>query len=298
MALTAPNVRSVWGLIALFSSVLGTMLVLSLATWRSYYVDRLTIRGSLVSLVTLLQNQQFDTIEIQGLKWPQASGGYLRIQLPGSKAWLGLSAYTNEEQLQLIRWFWSVVPEDRQENWPRFCDRVAIPLRDGVRLSKRRLPPENIVHITPAYFDRSFLIGFPITLALAIGLGMWLKSWTTVVLPLMLVVLWIFARFSTPQKGMTDERLTWTSPQGRIGLLLCLGIVLPKSLILGMNWLGFPREIVFGTPIASMLLILFFAFREVRQIEKNDREVEEPLAVEAWEEKEKSLASSDSVPVA
>lgn len=123
-----PNVS----VLILGSIVFGPMLIGSLCLWRAYYVEQLTIRGSLVSLRSLTQNHQFDLSEIQSLVWsPYPRGGSLRFQLPGAKARLSLHGYSVEDRQEIIALLHTLVPDTQQENWPRFCHRVAIPLRDG-----------------------------------------------------------------------------------------------------------------------------------------------------------------------
>ncbi|MFN3149123.1 hypothetical protein [Bremerella sp.] len=112
--------------------VFGPMLFGALCLWRAYYVERLTIDGRLITLRSLTQNHHFDLSEIQSLAWSTyPRGGSLRMELPGSKARLSLHGYAPHDRQAIIALLHTIVPRPRQQNWPKFCHRIAIPLRDG-----------------------------------------------------------------------------------------------------------------------------------------------------------------------
>ncbi|QDU73315.1 hypothetical protein Pan97_02840 [Bremerella volcania] len=125
--------------------VFGPMLIGSLCMWRAYYVEQLTIDGSLISLRSLTQNHHFDVSEIQSLAWSAfPRGGSLRIQLAGSKARLSLHGFSPKDRQVMIAILHAMVPEPLQENWPKFCHRIAIPLRDGYFPNAEMTPIEQI----------------------------------------------------------------------------------------------------------------------------------------------------------
>lgn len=112
--------------------VFGPMLFGALCLWRAYYVERLTIDGRLITLRSLTQSHHFDLSEIQSLAWSTyPRGGSLRMELPGSKARLSLHGYAPHDRQAIIALLHTIVPRPRQQNWPKFCHRIAIPLRDG-----------------------------------------------------------------------------------------------------------------------------------------------------------------------
>ncbi len=279
--------------------VFGTMFLLSLFMWRSYYVERLTISGSRVSVLSMLASHEFDKTEIQQILWSEMYHGLIRVRLAGSTARIYTSNFGKENQLAIIRLFKAMVPLEKQEGWPRFCDRIAIPLRDGARLKRREQPPASPITVTRSRYDRLFILTFPMTLAAAIGFGYAFSSWQFALLPLSLVAFWLLLRISMPKEGMVDERVFRSrSPQKKGAIAFWGGLVIPTLVMFALDLSGVARGgnlCLIGA--ATMLPFLVYGMRMTLIADRMTSE-EEQAAIEAWEEKEEAAQPRELVEAA
>ncbi|MGH7134096.1 MAG: hypothetical protein ACREHD_00055, partial [Pirellulales bacterium] len=207
---------------AMSLAVWGSMLLLSLYVFATYYLERLSIEGTIVSLRTLLQNHRFDVSELKALKWRvRPVGGSIHFQLLGSKAKLNLWGYSTADRLAIIRTLRELVPAGLQENWPAFCQEIALGLWDGKSRLVRHAEPDKVILITRKRYDRAFLLSFPFAILLALTLSAWLSAWQLMIFPFTVIPLWLLLRKSVPRGGELVVPLK-SQPGGR-GAVLLLG---------------------------------------------------------------------------
>jgi hypothetical protein len=122
--------------------VFGPMLLMSLYIWVAYYVERFAIKGTMLWVRSIFQDRQFDISELQRLKWRAPSrDGSIQFHVLGSKTRLDLHGFAADDRLKIIRALRERVPLEVQEGWPHFCQKVALPLRDGQPPWSTNRPP-------------------------------------------------------------------------------------------------------------------------------------------------------------
>lgn len=192
----------------------GTMLIGSLYTVAAYYVERFSITGSTVKLRSCFQNHQFDISEVRGLVWKTIHYKIV-FRLATGKATLGLAGFSEPDRLRIIRLVRSLVPENRQEQWPAFCNKVALRLREG------RLPPsvpESVsIFIDRKRYDRLLAVLLPSTLAIGAVVWQLTGMMEFFAIPVLVLGFWMLLRFSTPKDGQWQPRVR-RSREGRIML--------------------------------------------------------------------------------
>ncbi len=147
-------------------AVFGMMLLMSLFLWAAYYVERFTITGTMLSIHSIIRSRKFDVSELQCLKWRvYPMGGSIVFRLLGSRARLDLHGYSKDDRLRIIRQPCTISPSRVQEEWPLFCHKVALPLRDGKRSIGRREPSSEFFIITRKRYDRMLVFGLPLSIA-------------------------------------------------------------------------------------------------------------------------------------
>lgn len=233
--------------------VFGTMLVMSIYTWIAYYAERFTIDGTALSIRTMLQNRPFDVSELERMEWSiYPRGGSLRFRVLGSKARLDLYGYSKEDRLRIIRELVGLVPHQIQENWPLFCHRVALPLRDGTPSIAPADSFSETFTITRKRYDWMLVIALPLSMTLAVTLWVCLSFWQFIILPLVVIAAWLLLRFNVPREGRNEERLTSTS-QGRGEIIGCSAVGGSQLLMLGLAMLGFEKPVVCGAACVVLL---------------------------------------------
>jgi len=186
--------------------------------------------------------------EIEKLRWTRLKQA-ARVQLMSrdEKVWVELSAFTAPDRLRIIRLLRKLVPEVRQEDWPLFCHRVALPLRDGIS-SRERLwretgnPPDSaFVMITRRRYDRLLAFALPLALIVA-GVGCWCGYPVFLACPVVVAAHWLAMRLRIPRQGRRELRFMKDRSARPLGLAmivlfacLFLGIVVPRLLNFSKN---------------------------------------------------------------
>jgi hypothetical protein len=234
-------------------AVFGAMLLMSMYLWTAYYVERFTINGTMLSIRSMLQNRQFDASELQALEWRSyPAGGAILFRVLGSKARLDLHGYSEDDRLRIIRVLRDLVPSHVQQGWPMFCQKVALPLRDGEAWTMRQEPTAQFCTITRQRYDRMLLVALPLSLALTAWLGWRLGLWQFAALPVVVVAAWLLLRFNTPVAGRTVTRLTSTA-HGRGSIIGWGGVVISQVLMIGLRLLGAEKSTACWAALAVLL---------------------------------------------
>jgi hypothetical protein len=234
-------------------AVFGAMLLMSLYLWTAYYVERFTIKGTTLSIRSMLQNRQFDASELQALEWRSWSpGGTILFRVMGSKARLDLHGYSENDRLRIIRILRDLAPSPVQQGWPMFCQKVALPLRDGKAWTMRREPTAQFYTISRKRYDRMLVVGLPLSVALAIWLCWRISLWQFAALPVLVIAAWLLLRFNTPAEGRTVTRLTSTS-HGRASIIGVGGVVISQVLMIGLSLLGAEKSTACWAALAVLL---------------------------------------------
>ena len=282
----AQSVARVGGLGVVVSS---TMLILSIYTWLSYYVERFRFDGTLLSIRSMLQNRQFDVSEIECVRWKvYPIGGRIRFRVYGSRACLDLHGYSRSDRLRIIRALRNLVPVNKQQDWPMFCHKVAVPLRDGVPAVVRSDPSAEWCTINRRRYDRMLVICLPLSVALAVFVWWAFNLWQFLALPFLAVIAWVLLRYDVPQEGRAKKRLTSTS-QGRAQLIGCVAVVSSQLLMVGLSLMGFGKLIACGTACVVLTLtcppIMYLSLKSERHRKALDNQASQ-LAPTIWQEGE------------
>jgi hypothetical protein len=290
----------------------GTILLVSIYTWVSYYVERFTINGTTFSIRSVFQNRRFDVSDLQCLKWRvPARDGVILFHAAGYKARLHLSGYARENQLRIIRALRELVPAHMQDNWPRFCHKVALPLRDGEAPLLPGEPVPQYVTITRKRYDRIFMFVLPLSIAVAVAICARLDNWRSVVAPFPVVGAWLLMRFSVPPGGRAEARLSstmtsraelagWGLMLGALLVMLCGVLVMLGGVLVlaGVAFLAVGRSIL----IAGCVLLLaafpplcYGTFQSNKRRRSADERAAE-LAPAHWQQGEGAAGNGAQVP--
>lgn len=219
-------------------AVSGTLLLFSAYLWAAFYVEAFTIRGATCLMRSMLQKHQFEMSELECLKWRVVpAGGSVVFRTADAKSYLDLHGYTADDQIRIITVLHDLAPPSIQEGWPAFCHHVALPLRDGRSSDTRSEPPSACVTITRERYDRLAAYGVPLSIAVAMILGILLHRWQFVALPPFVIAAWLLLRFSTRPGGYVQTRLSATS-RGRGALVWAGALVGSQLLSLGLQLAG------------------------------------------------------------
>jgi hypothetical protein len=270
--------------------VFGFMLLLSLYMWAAYYVERLSFDGTLITVRSIFQNRQFDLCELERLEWRISPlAGSVRFRVSGRNARLDFHGYEKSDRLRIIRYLRDFVPTELQEGWPLFCDKVALPLRDGKPSIVRHEPTAKLHTITRRRYDRLLVPSLFLAAALATVLWLWLNFWQFfLVLPLVVVGFWLLLRFSVPREGRDQVQLTSTS--GGIGMIVGWGLLSITPLFMaGLQLLGIEREmaclIVFVPLCLALPPMFYWLYKGEKQRRRADEEAAK-VAEAMWEQSE------------
>jgi hypothetical protein len=209
----APD-RRLWGVL-FFSSFWGIMASLSAWTLLAYWRESLTIANGSVRQQGVVRQRELQLKDVNQAEWRLVKGGGLKLGTSSETVTIYLDNFEPGERLWLIRHFHNWVPEGIQENWPLFCHRIAVPLRD--RDVRQPCGPDDVV-LTRRRWDWYF-IPF-IVVATVFGVVAWLKLGLPRMLaaPLLPITLWLILRLGTPKEGMKTKRMARESDQGRAAL--------------------------------------------------------------------------------
>ncbi|MFO0913901.1 MAG: hypothetical protein U0795_13160 [Pirellulales bacterium] len=285
---------AVWSVAGLWVGVFSLMVMLSLYILRAYYVEQFSMQGKNLWVRSVLQNARFHADELQQLKWrPFPQGGSILFRLLGSRVRLDLHGFSRADRLEIVRALRTTVPMKVQQGWEQFSYYVAVPLRDG-RLPQ---PPNEVepkrVLIQRSRYDRLLMVALPLSLTVAIGLGVAWNLWKGLVLPPVVLGLWALLRYTVPREGAQEVPVT-SSNQGRMLCGTFLGYFACLATMIGMGWMGFNRDMACGA--ALVVFAIFVAPVFLRVMPNEFRKVREgiELAPGVWEAGEAASEQPDS----
>ena len=169
----AESVKIMFGM---WVSVFGTMTVLSVYMLIAYCMERLSIKDQRIHVRSVFQNRHFEATEVDRLVWKTTpKGGKLTFYVSGQKTAMHFNGFRREDRLPIIRVLRDLIPEGKQDGWPLFCSKIALPLRDGVQAKARQgneaeLPRSAAeILITRRRYDRLAAVVMPLSLAADFG---------------------------------------------------------------------------------------------------------------------------------
>jgi hypothetical protein len=271
-------------------AVCGTMLLVSLYVVAAYYVERFTIQGTRISIRSVFRNHEFDVSEVQSLKWiAYPRGGRICFRLSGSTARFDLSEYNEADRLDMIRSLHDLVPPQVQDNWPLYCHKVALPLRDGRAYVVRTSTVRQYCTISRKRYDRMLAIGLPVAVVLAVVLWAWLKTNEVIVLPFVVIGFWLLLRFHVPREGGTAERLT-TNAQGYAAFIMLGAIMGSQLVVIGLRLWGIEKSTSCGVGCIILVPAVCVEVYLLHKAEKQRRAADEQAAQSAvadWQQGER-----------
>ncbi len=283
-------------------AVFGSMLLISIYIWSTYYVEQITIDGTMIRIRSMFQRQEFDVTELQSVKWrAHPIGGSILFRVLGAKARVDLNGFHKDDRLRMIRVLRDLVPPHMQEGWPMFCHKVALPLRDGEPPILRAEPSAELVTITRKRYDRALAVAFPLSVAAAVLLSVWFGFWHFLVLPFFVIAGWFLLRFSVPVAGYVELRLTSTfRPSAQlIGLAAAFGSLV---LVAALRLAGVEPSVACGIGCVVMLVTfppcLYSLYRSDKERQRAHEQTAEsaPAQWEQGEDGAKSAASHADTP--
>jgi len=288
LCLAAPGARGTLLLVAFsvgYAVAIGSLVVHLLFCWR----HRLQIENGRIISRGLFAVTEIRLADVTDVKWiPHGFGGVV-LKTNFDKVAINFARYPPDASLQFIQFLRDVLPKSTQQDWNRFCLRIAIPLRNPASDTR---PTE--VLFSRAQFDRLLSSVFFADLAFAVGywwlLG-FLCDWTITALPLALTGLfWTLVRYLVPVRLVTKagwfpvasfvdalvDHLAWSFRLFGL-VMLCCGLVF-----------GIPR----GLQLSIAVLVIAGVVELVRRSLKHWRDYKEQrdhdrahseTAVREWE---------------
>lgn len=274
---------AVWTLAGMWVGLFSLIVMLSLYMLRAYCVEQFSIQGKNFWVRSVLQNARFHADELQQLKWrPFPKGGSLLFRLLGSRVRLDLHGFSRADRLEIVRALRATVPMKVQQGWEQFSYYVAVPLRDGRLPEPPNEPQPKRVLIQRSRYDRMLMVALPLSLVVAIGMGVAWNLWKGLVLPLVVLGLWALLRYSVPRDGAQEVTVT-SSNQGRMLCVTFLGYFACLATMLGLRFMGFNRDLACGAALAVLAVLVAPVF--LRVMPKEFRKVREgiELAPGVWD---------------
>ena len=275
----------------------GGWALLGVYTLLAYYVEQVTIARSTVAVRSVFQNRRFDVSEIVNLTWKSLPGaGRLVLSTENFRTKLDLYGFCDEDRLTLVRQFRRMIPEDKQTEWPMFCHKIAIPLRD--RRLARNMGDATLqdtsgdVFIAPTLRSTGGRIGSHS--AIVAYLTWWITaSPIAFAVPACLPFFWLQIRFSVRAEGEVQSRLTG-SPGGYTALFGMSMVVVSGITAAALRFAGYSRDT--GCTAGLLILVptlpifIYGLYRADRQ-QKREADVAASLAPGQWDADE--LSQSD-----
>ena len=113
----------------------GALALLGVYQWVAYYRERVAVAGTTIFLQTVFHQFGCEVAQLDRLVWRYTPlGGQIKFRAADRHAKIDLHGYDQADRLRMIRTFHNLLPLERQEGWPLFCHKQALPLR------KRLLP--------------------------------------------------------------------------------------------------------------------------------------------------------------
>jgi hypothetical protein len=94
-------------------------------------IRQLSVAGTRIKVRTVFRELEFDVADVERLKWSPIFGSIrLTLAPTGKRANIQLSGLPGADQLEIIQLFQRQVPAAKQLGWPRYCYKIAMPLRE------------------------------------------------------------------------------------------------------------------------------------------------------------------------
>jgi hypothetical protein len=262
------------------------------------FLECVTIVGTSISVRSVFQKRQFDASEVTRLTWNTrlVGGGRLDFRTSSRRTKLDLHGYRDEDRLRLVRLFRGLIPQDKQVDWPPFCRRIAVPLRDR-RLSPNLVDPalaaaRGEAIITRRRYDRLAMVLLPSTLFVAFMVWWMTTSPMVFVILACLAIFWVVLRFSVRRQGELQARLTLGSRAMLFGMS---GVIASAFALAALRSAGFSRDT--GCFVALLILgptlpFLIYGVRRADRQLKREAEAATALALERWQIGERTCPQS------
>ncbi|QDT96822.1 hypothetical protein [Gimesia aquarii] len=129
MWIDAPPDRRLYG--AVFMLILFSFLsIASLWMILAYKYESLTIQHKTIIHQGMILKKAIDLSNVKQVHWKLGNKGGITLKSLTDNISINLDNFEHDEQLWLIRYFQSTLPESVQQNWNLFCSKIALPLRD------------------------------------------------------------------------------------------------------------------------------------------------------------------------
>lgn len=263
------------------------MVGLSVWTLLAYKRYALTIRDHHLVEKGVFSSREIPFSEVVELQWrvtPQ--GGRIVLKTANRQVRLRLDGFEQAQRLALIRFLRNKLPLAIQQDWPLFCYKIALPLREA---PFEREPRDDETRITRRHWNRYFLPTVIVAAAMSVFFWWTLGLSRLLAAPMGVAALWWAIRVMTPRQGVIAKRLAHSEDR-RIVAALLLGLILLFPLIL------LARLLETWHPAAGITLMLlgalplfFLVIRETAQSERRRQEQARqavPEAVTEWERQE------------
>ncbi|QDU04100.1 hypothetical protein V6x_38250 [Gimesia chilikensis] len=198
MWLSAPPDRGVyaWLLAGVFWLLMAFISIWSILIWKYVAV---TFHQGYLSLRSIYSRRELKLSEIKVVHWSLFSHGQIKVKNDTTSGRINLYYFSNKDRLWLIQYFRDRYPHQIQENWPLFCLKIALPLRNKLSDKPCKPHPDDVLH-TRQDWDR-LLVRMTLIAAIIGILSAWYFSRPGFLLfPLVSIACWFF-RFSTPREG-------------------------------------------------------------------------------------------------
>ena len=210
--------------------------------------------------------------DVTSLRWRPQPGKFVLRGSQGRKAKIAVEFdnFEKDEQLEIIRYMRATIPDGLQQNWPMFCHRVAIRLRD---YADDRQPGPAEVRLTRRHFDKLALASFVVSSPICIVV--W---WTTgdpvclLAAPIASLLLLMF-RFTIPKAGMISPRMFANPDESRfLGMMGLMAAAAFAWFVLRarIDLITLADAIFFGVFFATMLTFAYFEDRRKGRQRKVD----------------------------
>jgi hypothetical protein len=227
---------------------------------------------------------------VECVEWKAHSlRGNILFRTPTSRAALRLEDFPRPDRIRIIRIVHLLVPCERQFGWDEFCQKIALPLRDGPRYTHQgevvafdQLPAKAKVFITRRRYDRLFELFALALVASTVILLVVQPTFAASAAGVLIVttLLWLLVRFSIPKEGSWDVDFTYRQggklyAYGHVYVFAAMGVVVVLKIA------GVDRNTACLLWTLLLLPALFWCLRSSWTSERTKREYEERGALTA-----------------
>lgn len=290
----APNL---W-MLGLAVLVFAGMSLLGLYLLVASVLEQVTIEGTRIVVRTVFQRRALRAADVERLVWKaRRPWGGVELCLAGRRTRIDFGAYPAEDRLRMIRLLYRLVPEEKQVQWPLFCQKVALPLRRRLSIVTGgtgcdTCEPGEIL-VTRRRFDRAVALLLPVSASAALVLWHVTQLIQVLALPLAVTVAWLLLRYSVPREGAVQVRASAAHIRPRLKRYLAM-LAAAVLLLVVLPWCGVARSTAVMTSMVPLVLLwldcLYGTYRyQVRQ--DRDERAASHSAAERWTRGEQQIAA-------